>query len=452
MFYSDEELERVRKKERIRRWLRPLTALAAVLAALIMGLAWLLTTPSGLAFLLEKATQGAPFDVSLGSLDLNPAEPQVETDRWRLVLEDLAITPHDPDRALIKVQRAELDAPGLRDILQIGEVDIGHVVIDGLTITTARQRPPPEWEARKTFIRAIRASELEVHSASYRAEPDAPLDVAAMKGIEARLQRVVWQPGNREISGTGSLKAASFQTGTLVLSDLDVSSLHVRHSDLHFQDGSFQYGGGAGTLAGDVLHFNRKAEATFEVGLTGARAEKMFQAATGRPSPLMAQVDGHLTVHSGGDLPRGGGWMSAQVRLTGGIFPLDEDERPIVRDILRLAPFMELDRDNRVILGDINGSLRFGRGSVLLHRLEYQAPRRILLLWGNMQSDGAQMVLRSVPPRDADRRGGFGIVAARMDGEEKFKFRIAKKADLLPELAEGESLGASLRRRMNEAP
>lgn len=450
MFFDEAELERVHKQERIRRWMRPLTAGLALIALALGGLAWLLTTPAGLAFLLERATQGAPFDVSLERIELAPSETAVETERHRIVLHGLSIAPHDPDRATIAVARVELDAPGLRDIVQIGEVDIGHVVLDGLVIHTARQRPPPEWEPRRTFIRAVRARVLEAHDVSYRAEPDPPLGTAAMSGIEAQLERVVWAPGEREISGHGSLRADSFQTGSLVLEELVVDTLRVRRSDLVFEDGRFTYGGGTGTLRGEVLHFNKKAKSRFEVTLTGARAEQMVSAATGRPSPLFARVDGSLTVHGGGDLPRGGGWMRAQVHLRGGIFPLEDDGKTLIRDLLRLAPFMEVDHDNRVILGDIVGELRFSRGGVLLHLLEYQAPRRTLWMWGDITAARSQIVLRAVPPKDADKRGGFGIVASMEEGDERFRFRLGKKADLLPERREGESLGSAVQRQLRE--
>ncbi|TNE90038.1 MAG: hypothetical protein EP330_09425 [Deltaproteobacteria bacterium] len=451
MFFDEARIERAQKQERIRRWMRPLTVVLAFVAAAMAGLAWLLTTPSGLAFLLERATQGAPFDVSLESIELNPGQTAVATDRWRIVLHELDIEPRDPDRAHITAHRVELDTPSLRDILQIGEVDLGHIRIDGLDIHTNRQRPPPEWEARKTFIRAVRARVVEAYDVNYRAEPDPPLDVAAMGGIEARLERVVWAPGNREISGRGTLKAKSFQTGTLVLDGLEVDDLRVLRSDLTFGHGTFTYGGGQGTLTGEVLHFNRKAQATFEVGLTGARAEQMVSAATGRPSPLYARVDGSLTVHSGGDLPRGGGWMNARVRLTGGIFPLGSTDKPLIRDMLRVAPFMEVDDEDRVILGDIAGRLRLDRGTVLLHDLEYQAPRRTLMLWGDIQPDKAEVVFRAVPPSNADKRAGFGLVAFYEEGDENFRFRLGRKADLLPERKDGESLGASVRRRLQAA-
>lgn len=451
MFFDQAKIERAQKQERIRRWLRPLTAVLAVVAANSCFLAWMLTTANGLAFLIERSTQGAPFDIHMRGLELNPPQPLVQTDRWRIALYGLDVIPHDPDKARITIQRVELDAPHLRDILQIGEVDLGHIRIDGLTIHTSRQRPPPVWEARTTFVRAIRARVVEAFDVSYRAEADPPLNPAAMTGVEARLERVVWEPGKRQISGAGTLQADSFMTGNLVLADLNVRDLKVLRSDLHFEDGSFTYGGGAGSLRGDVLHFNRRAEATFDVTLRGARAEQMVAAATGRPSPLVARVDGRLTVHSGGDLPRGGGWMDATVSLTGGLFPLGSTNKTLVRDILRVAPFMQIDDEDRVHLGDIDGRLRLDRGTVLLHELQYDAPRRTLMLWGDIQPSHTEVVFRAVPPSNAATRPGFGLVAFQDQGDESFHFRLGRRADLLPERRSGESLGASVRRRLREA-
>lgn len=451
MFFDQAKIERAQKQERIRRWLRPLTAALAVLAGISCFLAWMLTTADGLAFLIERSTQGAPFDIRMRALELNPAEVLAPTDRWRIALHGLDVVPHDPDKARITIQRVELDAPPLRDILQIGEVDLGHIRIDGLTIHTSRQRPPPEWEARTTFVRAVRARVVEAFDVSYRAEADPPLNLAAMTGVTARLERVVWEPGKRQISGSGTLKAQGFQTGNLALTDLSVRDLSVLRSDLSFKDGSFAYGGGTGTLSGDVLHFNRKAKATFKVSLIGARAEQMVAAATGRPSPLFARVDGRLTVHSGGDLPRGGGWMDATVNLTGGLFPLGASDKTLVRDILRIAPFMRIDEDDRVHLGDIQGRLRLDRGTVLLHDLTYEAPRRMLMLWGDIQPSRSEVVFRAVPPSNAANRPGFGMVAYQGKDDEQFRFRLGRRDDLLPELKPGESLGASVRRRLREA-
>ena len=107
------------------------------LAVVLVTMAWLFTTASGLAFMIERSTQGAPFDISLESIELRPSQTRVETDRWRIVLHRLMITPHDPDRATIAVRRIELDTPSLRDILQIGEVDLGHVDIEGCLLYTS---------------------------------------------------------------------------------------------------------------------------------------------------------------------------------------------------------------------------------------------------------------------------------------------------------------------------
>ena len=187
-----------------------------------------------------------------------------------------------------------------------------------LAIHTSRQRPPPEFTPRKTFIRAVRARQLTVREASYRAEADPPLGLAEMMDISGTFERVVWSPGSKEVSATGSLEASSFQTGNLRMDQVVIPNVVARRSDLSIDNGTFVYGEGRGTLGGEVKHFHTGADSRFDVSIENARAEHIVQAATGRPSPLFATVSGTLTVHSGGDRPRGSAWMDARLRLMRG--------------------------------------------------------------------------------------------------------------------------------------
>ena len=143
--------------------------------------------------------------------------------------------------------------------------------------------------------------------------------------------------------------------------------------------------------------------------------------------------------------------MDARLRLTQGIVPIDDVQKPFINLLLQRAPFVQFDEQGRMRLWDIEGSIRIDRGTILIHELEYRTPRRILRVWGDLRPDEAEVVLRFVPVRAESTRAGVGMVAFRSPEDERYRFRLARSDDLLPELNANESLGSSVRRRLRSA-
>ena len=118
---------------------------------------------------------------------------------------------------------------------------------------------------------------------------------------------------------------------------------------------------------------------------------------------------------------------------------------------LQRAPFVQFDEQGRMRLWDIEGSIRIDRGTILIHQLEYSTPRRILRVWGDLRPDQAEVVLRFVPVRAESTRAGVGMVAFRSPTDERYRFRLARPEELLPSLNANETLGGSVRRRLQQA-
>lgn len=417
-----------------RRWF---TAAIVALELLFGGLwlagvavVWAVTTPEVLQRIVDEATAKAKFDVTLEDVEVLPTSRPLAPWTWQLAIIGLRIEPHAEHAPLITIARAHVGMPYVSTLLSERRVQLRSARAIGLRVEARQQKPGPPWEPKQPFIEALGADHLEVWGASWSAPADPPLKEGSAEHVYGELHDVVYRPGPRLLSASGELRVRTFRSGALEVEHVVLPAVTVHDSSL-WLDGRFAFAGATGRLRGEIRNFTRRSRTRLEVELTGARVEEAVQRATGHASPITGRLDAYLVVHSGGNIPRGQGWMEGSARLTDGRIPLGEDIKPFIKDLIRIAPYLTLNERDEVELGEMNGKMQVRRGSVVLRELVYEAPRRHIQFRGEIVGPDKYLVIRFMPARDPDERAGFGVVLA---GRERLKFRLADKHDLLPKV------------------
>lgn len=415
-----------------RRWLTVLiVGLELIFGAVWLGavaVVWAVTTPEILQQIVDRATEQAKFDVRLQDVEVLPTSRLLAPWTWKLAVIDLRIEPHQDHAPVITVGRAHLGMPYLSTLVSEHRVQLRTARIIGLRIEARQQQPGPDWEAKQPALEAVGADLVEVWGASWWAPEDPPLKEGHAEAIFGELHDVVYELGPRLLSASGRLRVRRFRSGSLEVEHIVLPAVNVKDSTLGL-DGRFAFAGARGRIRGEIRDFTRRASSRLEVELTGAQLADAVERATGHTSPLTGKLDAYLIVHSGGEIPRGHGWMEGSARLTDGRIPLGEEIKPFIKDLIRLAPYLTLNDRDEVQLGDMNGKMQVRRGAIILRELLYEAPRRHIQFRGEIVGPDKNLVIRFMPARDPDERAGFGVVLA---GREKLKFRIAGKHDLLP--------------------
>lgn len=419
MFGVDEEQvdELVARRARRRRtWLRlAVTTLELVVFTpllLAVGLGWLLLTPDGVTLLLENSRPNANSDVTLEHMAVHPASVWNEPDTWKVVFTGVDIVPRAPLRPTIHLDRVVLGAPDLRRLWQRRELHFGEGWLIGLHIQAKQQQPAPKRERRPEAIQLLAADTVHVWDASYDAPPDDPLPSAGVNGIFGTMHDVEYDPFSRKVSGTAALTAQRFHTGTFFVHHIDIQSFDADDGDLTLSDGTLWWEGQQARVSGTILDIDARSTVDLRVVLTHARVEQMVRSATGEQSPILGIADVDLRVHSGGDLPRGGGYMDATVRLTDAILPLPSGTRGIYKDIVRIAPIATLDEQDQVLLESMEGELRLQRGVVTVKELLYDA-RIPVVLRGTVDAEAMDLYVRFVLGGDPTVNPGRGL---RLEG------------------------------------
>jgi len=415
MFGVDEDkidqvqARRTRRRRRIKRLLVTALELIVFLPLLaVLGLVWLLLTPEGLSHVLERASQDADSTVTAQGVAIHPASVWNEPQTWRVVFTGVDMVPKEANRPTIHFDRVVLSMPDVRRLWVLRELHVDQAWLIGMHIQAKQQRAAPKRERKEDALQVLAARTVHVWDASYDAPADDPLPPAGVGGIYGQLNDVVFDPFSREVSGQAALTAQRFYTGTLVLHHIDVDSFEADKGDLVLSGGSLWWEGQHASVYGTILDIDTRARVELTVSLRGARVEQMVQSATGQASPLLGVADVDLVVHSGGELPRGGGYMDAHVELTDAILPLPDGTRGIYKDIVRLAPIAELDDQDRVILESMVGDLTLRRGTVHLHELLYEA-RIPVVIRGSVDATAMDLYVRFVLGGDPSQNPGRGL-------------------------------------------
>ncbi|MBN2797756.1 MAG: hypothetical protein JXX28_01295 [Deltaproteobacteria bacterium] len=436
--YDDAALARIRRRSRWTR-VRVLGELV-VLAVLCLwtALLYLFTTPAGFQRVVDLAVGQAPVRVTVEDVEFLPGARWSEPATWRWAVVGVDVTPLHHSRQHTRIERVILGLPDPVRLWEDREAVFTEGRLIGLHVERFTQHPPKqEWVPREGAIGRIRFDRVEVWDASYHARPDPPFGEAVVPRIYGELREVVYEPRDRLLSGVGGLRSPRFLIGSIDITALRLPDIRVTNSSMHLSGGAFRYGGAEATLEGEIRHFFRRAESELHIELRRAELARVVSATTGRPSPLLGELDFSFDVHAGGALARGGSWMEGEARVREGRLLLEDDVSNVVRDAITLAPFLETDAAGRVILGEIVGKMRIDRTAVDIRDMVYQAPRRTLQLRGHLGLTAMDLVLRVVPHRDADTKPGLGVVVSQVD-DGPMRFRLARREELLPGAAQAE--------------
>lgn len=432
---AEARLEAMARRRRRRRRLLVDAALILLFVVLVapLGAIWLVFTPSGLERLLPHLVHEENTRLHIGGVALHPGSRALEPDTWGVVIRDLRLTPTDPTRAAVHVPLATLRGPDLRRLWERRELHVARAVLVGMRVEARTQRASEPRARPPDALRLLSADEAAFWDAAYTAPADDPLPPAAFEGIYLQVTALRWDPWARSLRGEGALSARRLTTGDLAFTDIRLPAIEATGTDLLLERGDLRWEGLGARVRGRLSGIDRRATVRVAVRLTRAPIEAVIRNATGQASPVSGFADIDLDVHSGGDLPRGGGYMDAAVALDGVRIQLPPDTRAIYKDAIRLAPIARLDDEDRVVLEAMRGTMTLTRGRVTLHELTY-GERLPVFVRGTVDTDALDILFRIVLVGDPATHPGVGL---RLSGPHATPTaRRATRDELLPDFRE----------------
>lgn len=428
--YTDEQLATARRPA-VHRGVVAAEFAVLVVGVAILGLLWAFSTRTGMNLVVRRLVGDAPIVLTVDDVAIAPTSRVLVPSTWRVAIEGIDVVPLDPERPTVHVTRLLVSMPELVAAWATRHLRFDRVDVVGLDVHVARQQASKPWTPRKTAFSMIAAKTIEIWDASVAVDPDGPLGAIAIDQIRGTLTDVNYAPETRAIEGSGALSCRSFRDGTALLRHVDVPHVEATGFGLTFAGGTFRYADGRGTISGSMTGFDDHPAIRLEVGMSDADVADLIETATGKPSPLAGAFVARFTVHAGGQLARGQAWMDGTVALDGGRLALGPDTREVVVELIRAAPFVDLDATNHVLLGDMTGKMRLERGRVEIADLRYQAPRRELQLRGIVGEEAWVLLVRVMPDREPDLRPGVGFVISGVPKGKDLRFRMAKPEELL---------------------
>lgn len=408
-------------------------------SALLTGLAvcfafWLTTTPEGIRFALARIIGDAPIAIELEDVYLSPGMVPTDPDTWYIVVQDLDVqqTDHLTDGVRVKARWAKLPLPNVlaawfnqsltfEDALVIG-LDI-HKDDDGVVRT-------PNWTPKKTGLDAIDIRHLLVWDGQFMLDVDGDESDSVVQTIYGDLHDMRYEPGPRLLSGDGELFARSFRSGAIEARHVIAQT--VAHDGNLVFDATCLAADGDISLHGVIGHLERRPAVALQVVANNLAIAQLVERSSGTASPVYGRVSGTIDVHAGGEIPRGGAWMEAQLQLAGGIIPLRNRVGGFARDLLRLVPWTEINDREQMVLGRTTVSLRLERGAAIIHELRSRSPNDRWISIHGVVDDSIDMVVRFVPKNAPETRAGFGFTIQGAPGN--LSFGIARRHELLPEI------------------
>lgn len=421
------------------RRLRAVVVLVEVLLALVAVVPFAVVDqvyrPGGLQPLIDRFLGGRGFRLTVDDVVflpvgrvLDPDTWALATDTWAVAVTGLGFEPADGKKPRWSVRYGTIEPSLARTPDRRWVFGLGDAVVTGLVIEARQQRPPPPWTPAVLPVAQIRADSVHIRDASFTAPEDEPLGAVEVVGIRARLADVRYDPGAREVSAGGTATASRLTTGAITVTAIDLPVFGFDRSSLHLE-GGFRFAGADATLVGDIERFHVKSAVKLNVAMAALPLRAAVEAATGRDSPLDGTLGLRMTVRSGGDLPRGGAVIEGSGRWLHGTIQLGPKTRYLVLDLLRVAPWVDVDAARRVLLKDMKGSFRFTRGKAELRDLTYPAGERTIRLDGSVSRGTFYAMVRLLPRRPERGRPGLGVVLTGGTGEQ-LGVRLVEKADV----------------------
>lgn len=449
--YSAREMRQVTdRRSRILRALVLLIELVVLMAGLFCCFAyWLTTTPDGLRLALRRIVGDAPVAITFDDVYVHPGSTITDPATWKVMVQGLHVQQldHPTDGVTVTARWAIVPVPNLFSAWFNQDLFFENALAIGLEVVKADDGIPrePNWLPKKTALNAITVQHLSLWDGSFvrdTGRADSGTNVAHIYG---QLDNMRYEPGPRLLSGGGELFARHFRDGGIVVDHL-VASATASEGDLVF-DATGRSCGGSLEIHGTIAHLERRAAVRIDVRARGLDLNQMVRSATDNDSPVYGRVSGTVEVASGGEIPRGGAWMEAQLTLDGGIIPLEDRVGGFARDLLRLVPWIEMNDRDEIELGPTHVALRLERGTAIIHELRHQTPTgRWISMTGDISQD-IQAVVRFEPRNNPDTRPGFGFVIEGAPGD--LHFHIARRHELLPSVfadEHGERLSREERR------
>lgn len=321
----------------------------------------------------------------------------------RVALHSLEVRAAHPARPDVRIRRFEADLPGL-DVFGSTEVHLGRVVLEGLSVELEQQRPAPPREVGPDPL-TLCAHTVVSEDGRVHAAEDEPLPEVQILGITGALRDVCWTPATGAATAAGALAAEHARFGEIRLRELVMPEVHAGGGTVAAPDGRAWLGDTEVTAELVIRGLDdreHRPEVRVDARVQGAALGDMVTTATGSRSPVTGRISGSGRLHAGGELPRGGAWWSARLRLDDGAVTVGDDLPVHARAALKLSPWFRIDGDS-IALGDTRVEARSGRGWVALddvvvdtHGDDSSSPPRgpeTLEAWGRIESDEARVVM-----------------------------------------------------------
>ena len=412
---------------------------------------WLTTTPEGMRLALTRIIGDAPIAIEVDDVYVHPGTRLLDPQTWNIVVKGLDVqqTDHIGDGVRVQARYAVLPLPNVFSAWFNQRLLFEEALVIGLDITKQEDGIPgnPNWEPKKSALTAIDIEHLKLWDGSFH------LDDAGGEASDSRvwliygeLDEMRYEPGPRLLSGSGSLFAKHFRSGAIEVEHV-VADAVAKDGNLVFDASTFT-ADGAVDIHGTVGHLERRPEVALQVTANNLRIAEMVQRASGTASPVYGRVSGTIEVRSGGDIPRGGAWMEAELRLDHGMIPLEGRINGFLRDLLRLAPWTEINDQEQMVLGDTGVRLRLERGAAIIHELRHQTQNGRYITMHGMVDQEIDLVVRFEPRNNPDTRAGFGFTIGGEPGA--LRFALARRHELLPSVfadEDGEKLSRQERRQ-----
>jgi hypothetical protein len=387
---------------------------------------WLVGTPEGLRHVIARLVGDAPIDVTFEDVAISPASTWYRPAQWRVIVSGLNVK---SEAANVRITWLDLGFPDLVKAWATREVRFDHLEASGLDIQTT-VRPPIPWQPKETALALLASEVVHVRGGHLRVDREEGFDAVIGHEIEGDLTDVRYAPGPREIWANGSLRASGFDYGLAKMYGIEVPAVVATGGDVEFKGAKYAFGDGGGSISGEITSLQHEPDVHLTVHLD-ARAEALFDAATGKTSPFTGRLIADLDVVSNG-ARKGDAQMEGTAKLHGAKLVLGDDINGFVLALLKQAPWIQVDTINRVLFGDMEGRIKVRPGSVEIERLlyhSYDADKPSQIEIGGKLDEGLFNFVVRLVPRKHPEKAGFGIVI--FGQPHAVDVRLAHKVELL---------------------
>lgn len=385
------------------RWLGGLAG-AFVLGAVALAAsggalaAWVVSDGDRLQALVDRLLDGSGLSVDVSESDV--LEGRLYVGALSLKSQHTVVTARGVDAAV----------PGIWAAVGLGRVRLGDVHVDRLSVDVLARPGRKQARSALGLPLVLVVDRLTVTHGRLMLAKDGPLPEAGADDVDVVVSGLRVALGQGPRAGRGTVSAASWRTGPVVLNDVQVGDLRLAPSAVTFGDGHFSVGGGRGDAKVVLGALDQpRPSLSVDARVSGVALSTLVSAATGKASPVSGRVAGTVRVRGGGPQDRGDGETVAELTLTEGAVQLGEGLGRGARAVLKAVPWVTV-RSGAVRLGPTEATLRLVSGRVDVDRLVHVGDDgRKIAARGAIDGRDLDLVVRFVPKRGAERRKGLGL-------------------------------------------